>query len=128
MTRRPLPFLIAALMLAAWAPGAHASGCEAVPRSACFGLASASVQLSTHQAGAHPEVSLDFEVAQDPESEENAFGFKQPYALTRDVRFELPPGLIGDPNAFGAPQQCTLQELVNKRECPNASQVGRTTV
>jgi len=130
MSRRLLSLSIAALLLAILAPSgaAAADECELSPRTACFGLSSASAQLSTSQAGAHPEVTLSFEVKQDPTSEENSSGFKAPYALTRDVRFELPPGLIGDPNVIGSQQQCSVQELVGEAECPNGSQVGVTTV
>ena len=129
MRRLALALPIAVLALTGLVPPALASeDCELTPRTACFGLQSVHAQLSTYQAGAHPEFSFDFEVAQDPASEENSSGFKAPYAQTRDVRFELPPGLIGDPNAFGPQQQCSTQELVGAGECPNASQVGVTTV
>ena len=130
MTSRPLAISVVALLLGVLAPSSAAAAeeCKAVPRTACFGLSSAGAQLSTFQAGAHPEVRLDFEVKQDPTTEENSAGFKAPYALTRDVRFELPPGLIGDPNAMGSQQQCTVQELVSELHCPNGSQVGLTTV
>jgi hypothetical protein len=130
MSRRLLALSIGLLLMSAAAPsGASAAEeCELTPRTACFGLSSASAELSTSQAGAHPEVTLSFEVKQDPASEENSAGFKAPYALTRNVRFELPPGLIGDPNAFGAQQQCSVQELVGEKICPNGSQIGLTTV
>jgi len=108
--------------------------CELVPRTACFGVETADVSISTTQAGAHPDLTLSFGLAQDPETAPNVFGFKDAYAATRDVRIELPPGLIGDPNVMGAPQQCTVVELIsfatdpNGEACPNGSQVGLTKV
>ena len=130
MSRRLFVLSIAAFLVGIIPSGSAAAAeeCELTPRTACFGLNSASAELSTNQAGAHPEVTLSFEVKQDPSSEENSAGFRAPYALTRNVRFELPPGLIGDPNAFGAQQQCSVQELVGEKRCPNGSQIGLTTV
>jgi hypothetical protein len=119
---------LAALALAAPAAAPAAEECEEVPRVKCFGLESLSASLSTTQAGAHPDLSFDFAVKQDPLTEANPFTLKDSYASTRNVRFELPPGLIGDPNVLGVPQQCTVQEFVSYLEpgggCPNGSQVG----
>jgi hypothetical protein len=104
--------------------------CELTPRTACFGLESVDASLSTTQAGAHPNLTFSFQMKQDPESEPNEFGLRDGYATPRDIRFELPPGLIGDPNVLGAPQQCTARELINweTEGCPNGSQVGVTAV
>ncbi len=106
--------------------------CELEPRTACFGIESVGASLSTTQAGAHPDLSFSFEMKQDPQSNANEFGLKDGYATPRTIRFELPPGLIGDPNALGVPQQCTVQELIASIEfddgCPNGSQVGRSII
>ena len=91
-------------------PGAEAP-CELL-QYRCFGIESVSATLSTTQAGAHPDLTFSFDIAKDPESKPNAAGLHDPYAATRDMRFELPPGLIGNPNVMGVPQQCTLAELV----------------
>jgi hypothetical protein len=114
-------------------PAIAAEGpCELEPRTRCFGVESLDASLSTTQAGAHPDLTFTFTIKQDPESEENAFGFKDAFAPTRNVRIELPPGLIGDPNVLGPPQQCTVGELLSFGEpdggCPNGSQVGVTRV
>jgi hypothetical protein len=90
-----------------------------------FGLASVEASLSTHQAGAHPDFTTEFEVATDPASKENVFGLKRPYGATRAVRVSLPPGLLANPNAVA---QCTNAQLATYNipggGCPNDSQVG----
>jgi len=136
MTRRP-SLLIAAvlvgLVLFLPAVAAAAGGdCELTPRSKCFGIESVEASLSTTQAGAHPDLTFSFEVKKDPESKPNTVGLADAYASTRDVRFDLPPGLIGDPNVLGVPQQCTVQELLAYGQpgggCPNGSQVGTSEI
>jgi hypothetical protein len=110
--------------------------CKTEP-AACFGIASVDASLSStdegvepNQAGAHPDLSLDVAVKPNPLSEKNVFGLHDSYAAVRDIRFELPPGLIGDPNAIGAVQQCSAQQLINYEEegCPNGSQIGVSEV
>jgi hypothetical protein len=134
MIRRCVMVLATGALIAIAAPaGARAAeGCETEPRPACFGIASGSASLSTIQAGAHPDVSLDISVKTDPLSTPNVFGLRDAYAPTRDLRIEAPPGLMGDPNALGASQQCTVVELVNFEKpgggCPNASQIGISDV
>jgi hypothetical protein len=124
----------AALAVLVFDAAAHAAEapCDQTPRSKCFGVESLEAALSTTQAGAHPDLTFTFEVKKDPESEPNGFGLKNSFDRTRNVRVELPPGLIGNPNVLGTPQQCTVRELVNwqvKGEgCPNGSQVGRTNI
>jgi hypothetical protein len=118
--------LLAVGALPAAASPAAAAECE--PAVSCFGLESVSAGLSTAQAGGHPDLTLGFSVKQNPESSPNVFGLHQTYAPVRDIRIETPPGLVGEPNIFGVPQQCTVQELDNfgvpGGGCPNGSQVG----
>ena len=111
---------LAALALAAEEP------CQLEPREKCFGLEAVEASLSSTQAGGHPDLTFTFDVEKDPESEPNNFNLKNGYATTRNVRFELPPGLIGDPNVLGFPQQCSAAELAKGAlaECPNGSQIG----
>jgi hypothetical protein len=125
-----LAALLAAGLALLGAPGlASAAGpdCKTEP-SACFGIESVQASLSSTQAGAHPDLSLDVAIAQDPSSPLNVFGLHNSYAATRDIRFDVPPGLIGDPNAIGAVQQCSTQQLLSYNEpgggCPNGSQIG----
>src|SRR5262249_3319097 len=66
-------------------------------------------------------------VKQNPSSPTNVFGLHNSYAATRDLRFDVPPGFIGDPNALGTSQQCTAEQLISSSEgegCPNGSQIG----
>jgi hypothetical protein len=135
MMRKAISLLALPLVLIVVAPAPSAAAAECnLPRPApsCFGIESVDAFVSTTQAGAHPDLTLDVEVAQDPTSEPNVFGLKSPYAATRDIRFDLPPGLIGDPNVLGVPQQCVVQELLSFQEpnggCPNGSQVGISTI
>lgn len=131
MIRRVILLALAAVAALAMAmPGlaAGAENCETDPRPACFGIESVEAALSTAQAGAHPDLSFDIAVAQNPKSPTNIFGLRNSYAAMRDIRFDLPPGLVGDPNAIGAVQQCSVQQLVSFSEpgggCPNGSQIG----
>jgi hypothetical protein len=126
---------VALLAIALSAPaGAAALGppCTLESSAECFGIESVDASLSTTQAGGHPDLGLDVEVKQDPESEPNVFGLHDSYGPTRHLRFNTPPGLIGDPNVLGIPQQCTVQELLSWTEegggCPNGSQIGRSTI
>jgi hypothetical protein len=132
MIRRTTLAMVAALTLIALAipTAAAAEECTLVPRTACFGIESVDASLSSAQAGAHPDFSFTVDIKKDPESEPNAFGLQDSYGTTRHIRFNTPPGLIGDPNVLGAPQQCRVQELVNYLEegCPNGSQIGTSTI
>jgi hypothetical protein len=107
-----------------------AEECSAQPRVACFGIASLSASLSDTQAGAHPDLTFSFAAAEDPETKANLFGLKDTYAATKNVRIELPPGLIGNPNVVGATQQCKVEQLVDfiNQGCPNGSQVGLSQI
>lgn len=111
---------------------AKVENCEVEPRPACFAIESVDVSLSTDQAGAHPDLGLDVAVKQNPSSPANVFGLHNSYAAARDIRFDLPPGLIGDPNAIGASQLCSAEQLIGYAEpnggCPNGSQIGISTV
>jgi hypothetical protein len=71
--------------------------------------------LSTTLAGAHPDFTVAFALSK-------AGG--EPYALTRDLVFNLPPGLFGNPKPF--PTCSTLQfgSTPDSSECPQDSQVG----
>lgn len=84
-----------------------------------YGIESASVSLSSIQAGAHADMSIDLNL-----TEEGA----QPFAITRDLEFDLPPGVIGNPQAV---EHCTVAQLGNgiyESHCPFSSQVGITEV
>ncbi len=114
---------LAALALAAPA-GAVGPPCpEGVPKAKCFALETLEASLSTTQAGAHPDLTFSFSIAQDPDSPTDVQGLHDSFAPVRNVRTDLPPGLIGDPSVLGAPQQCRALELT-LGECPRGSQIG----
>lgn len=119
--KRVLAILAAVVVLLA----AQAQWALAAPSD--FGLESITATLSTSKAGAHPDVFTSFAVRQDSSSAPNEFGLHDSFAATRDIRIELPPGLIGNPNAVA---QCTVSQLqlsmaeAEGEGCPNASQVG----
>ncbi|MFL5897746.1 MAG: hypothetical protein ACJ76D_04705 [Solirubrobacterales bacterium] len=91
-----------------------------------YAVASASASLSHSQAGGHADLTTAFTIATDPASESDSHGFKAPYAQTKDLVVNLPPGLIGNPNSVA---QCTAVQFATAFSgggCPNASQVGVT--
>ena len=89
-----------------------------------YAVASAGASLSSTQAGAHADLTTAFTIATDPASETDSHGYKAPYARTKDLIVNLPPGLIGNPNSVA---QCTPVQFATAFSgggCPNASQVG----
>lgn len=129
MMRRAIPIFITAMVFCSPASAAKAEvNCQAESDPSCFGIESVAAALSTTQAGDHPDVHFDVSIKQDPTSKPNVFGLRDSFSPVRNIRFNLPPGLIGDPNVLGTPQQCTTQELVGSFGCPNASQVGISTL
>jgi hypothetical protein len=81
-----------------------------------YAVESASASLSSTQAGAHANLTLAFKVTKNEKGE--------PFALTRDVSFKLPPGVIGNPQLF---PRCSVEELGDlpeESECPLDSQLG----
>jgi hypothetical protein len=84
-----------------------------------YRIESASVSLSDTQAGAHPDFTTAFTLSESGGA---------PYALTRDIVVRLPPGLVGNPEAF---PKCTTLQLgtdPTKGTCPIDSQVGSLDV
>jgi hypothetical protein len=101
--------VLAACALCSWASPTIAAEFDK------YALESVSTSLSTPQAGAHADFTVDIRLA----TKEG-----KPYALSRDIEVQLPPGLIGNPQ--GIPR-CTLGQLgikAQESECPVASQVG----
>jgi hypothetical protein len=90
------------------------SASPAVAAEEKYEIKSASVSLSTTQAGAHADLTTAFEV----NSEKNT-----PIGLTRDVDVHLPPGVIGNPQAI---PRCSLLQFGGSAEetCPVNTQVG----
>jgi len=90
---------------------------------AAFGPAPESViaAVSTDQAGAHPDVTTAFTM----DTSESGV----PAADPKDIRFNLPPGLVG--SAVGMPQ-CTMANVLRQSEeaeaCPSDTMVGMATL
>ena len=103
-----------------------AFGCLLSPASAGaadefekYDIDSAAAELSTTQAGAHPDFTASLLLAEKE---------GVPYGLTRDVIVALPPGLFGNPGAF---PECSGLEFgtdVFASACPQDSQVGAIDV
>lgn len=91
--------------------GASVSNPVTTTTSPGFAPGSPYVDISTHQAGAHPNVTTGFEI-------------NRPTNYPKDIRFDLPAGLVGN---FTAIPQCTTSRLV-VNECPASSMVGMATV
>jgi hypothetical protein len=112
-------FILALLLLAAPSEAAEFNK---------FGIASVDTELSTHEAGAHPDFSTKLVVKTDPNSPAPN-GDHAPYAALKDVIVELPPGLIGDLNSV---DRCANVQFVTAGSggagCPFSSQVGISEV
>lgn len=126
MTRRTAAILVvstlAVLSLAASA-GAIGPPCAKPFKAECFAVESLEAKLSNSEAGEHPDLTFSFEIAQDPTSPLDVKGVHDGFAPTRNVRTDLPPGLIGNPDVLGVPQQCRVAELTLGK-CPVGSQIG----
>jgi hypothetical protein len=112
-TRAKLFIALAVAALAAFTT--PVSGASAAEEPEKYGLESGSVSLASTQAGAHADLTLGFSL-----TEKNG----QPYAQTRNLKFQLPPGLIGNPQAVPS---CSVEDLGNESKeskCPFASQIG----
>jgi hypothetical protein len=85
-----------------------------------YALETVSAQLSTAQAGAHADLTVDIQLSKTPEG--------TPYAFTRDFIVRLPPGFFGNPLAV---PNCTLADFGESHldsECPQDAQVGVTEI
>jgi hypothetical protein len=100
--------------------GASASSLLTVSatRASSFGVAPGSVVmgLSSRVAGAHPDVTTAFGIATG--------SAEQTVGSVKDVRADLPPGLVG--NTVGMPR-CTVARA-QVADCPRDSIVGVATV
>jgi hypothetical protein len=89
-----------------------------------YGIKSFSASLSSDQAGGHPDFTTSFDLKRE------ASGAL--FASTRDIAFDLPPGLSGNPNTA---LKCTAAQLTatdvedpQGKSCPIDSQVGVSEV
>lgn len=84
-----------------------------------FAIESISAGLSSKQAGKHADMTIAVKLTRDG---------NQPFANAQDIEIELPPGVIGNPQAI---QTCTAEQLGDDAEssaCPFESQVGTTVI
>jgi hypothetical protein len=82
------------------------------------------------QAGSHPfEVTFTNIMNQETEPSQSAYPHVNPAGLTKDLRFKLPPGLVGNPTPI--PQCSTVKFLDHHSghdECSAQTAVGVATV
>ena len=83
------------------------------------------------QAGSHPhQMVVSFTVNshyQPMESDADSPYIREPNGTLKNLAIDLPPGLVGDPNA--TPKKCTLTQLAQEPDeggCPPESTVGKT--
>jgi hypothetical protein len=115
--------LLATALMVVTVSGAHAGQAD----FAEFGFSSAGVEFTNpdgspnRQAGAHPDITtrFKFKTVVLPD------GKVMPPTNIRDIHVELPPGVVGNPNAVPT---CKYVELVpvvgDAPECPIGSQIG----
>ena len=99
------------------------------PAAADFGIASFEVSLSDEaggpftQAGGHPYAATTaFTLNTAPET--GVFHGLGPDGNVKDIEVNLPPGLVGNPQAL---PMCTFQGFA-ARECPASTQVGTAAI
>jgi hypothetical protein len=92
-------------------------------RAADWGLEPGSfhVDLSSTQAGAHPDVRTRFRFAHSP-GDFGGMPTEVPNENVRDIKVDLPPGLIGNPQAYPT---CKPIEFP---VCPADTQLGTVTL
>lgn len=84
-----------------------------------FAVESVSASLTSKQAGAHADMTIEIEFTHNG---------NEAYANPSDIEVELPPGVIGNPSAV---PRCTVEQLGSSKDdsaCPFESQVGMTKV
>lgn len=82
------------------------------------------VSTSTSIAGAHPNLAIDTEVARGGVIHPGN-AVTSPINRMRDLRIDLPAGLVGDPTAV---PRCSTIEFVSILSCPYGSQIGLATI
>jgi hypothetical protein len=80
------------------------------------------VATSSSQAGGHPNLTSEFFLnTSDPFGD--AFTY-EPVTTTKDVRYNLPKGLLG--TTVGVPR-CTMADVEDESNCPRDTMVGAAT-
>jgi len=113
------------------APSASTSDAVTVSMAAPpYGVARGSLMAaaSTSQAGGHPNVTNEFFLNTINLLEGNTLEdllSAQPVSLPKDVRFDLPPGLVG--TTVGMPT-CTMADVIDEANCAQNTMVGTATL
>ena len=113
------------LMLAvtAFAAGVCLLAAATAAKAAPYGIETAEASLSTTQAGAHPDLEVNFKLTGTEATGSPEFG-------TKTVVSELPAGLVGNPTNFTT---CNMADVIrmsnfssteNFKACPRSSNVG----
>lgn len=131
-----LPALVA-LFVIAFAGSAEASGFGFQPGREGFDVTATKLDGSPAlQAGSHPyELTVHIGFAPGPESPGQP-GAAFPAGDVKDLRLELPGGLIGNPTVtsecmlaeFNTPRGSPWEESLSGESCPDSSQVGVVAV
>jgi hypothetical protein len=79
-----------------------------------FGLSNVYTALSDVQAGAHPNITTGIVF--------NSSALLRPSGDPQEVRAQLPPGFVGNPNPANTPR-CTMSEVI-RNVCPASAAVG----
>ena len=81
---------------------------------------------STEQAGAHPNVTVNYFLnTVNQETHEGDYKGAEPANSPKNVSFNVPPGLVG--TTVGMPR-CTMADVANATECPRDTMVGTATL
>jgi len=81
----------------------------------------AGVTATTAQAGAHPDLTIDFGMR----LRQMRDGRFAPDGTLKQVVVDLPPGFVGDPDAVA---KCRQWQLAQSSGCPADTQVGEITI
>ena len=99
-----------------------AVGAVALPSSAsaAVGVDRFEVTTSTSVAGAHPDLGIEVQLPLGT-TPLPGNSIASPLQRPRDLRIDLPAGLVGDPTAV---PRCTTLEFIQIFGCPYGSQIG----
>jgi hypothetical protein len=90
-----------------------------------YGLENIAASESTTTAGAHPDISIGFNLKTDPTTPLDTNGYHESYGALKDLTVQLPPGLSGNPNNI---PQCSAEQFatfaLGGPGCPQDTQVG----
>lgn len=88
-----------------------------------YGIKSLSTSATSYQAGDHPNLTIAFDLVKEPNG--------QLPSTTKEISFDLPPGLLADPSSVlscSAAQlmSTNVEDEANQGGCPQDSQIGLT--